>query len=77
VKNACVMHWFDSMGSPPAIYSGQFQGDVLTVTTQGAFGHTRAVFDLAKEKQYTFKMDVSQDGSVWHPFMEGTYVRQG
>jgi hypothetical protein len=71
-----VFHWFDSMGFPPSEFRGSFEGNVLTLTSQGPQGHTRAVFDFFAADRYTYKMDVSPNGQQWFPFMEGKYLRQ-
>jgi len=72
-----VMHWFDSMGTGHEAYRGQFQSDVLTLTSRFPQGQSRAVFDLSKDGHYSFRMDVSPDGNQWHTFMEGNYSREG
>ncbi len=28
-----MLHWFDCMGVPPNVFKGEFEGDVLTLTT--------------------------------------------
>lgn len=68
-----VLYWFDSMGFPPNLFKGNFENNVLTVATKDAQGHSRAVFDFNKDRQYSYKMDVSQDGNQWYTFMEATY----
>jgi len=76
IEKCYVMHWFDTMGMPPSVFKGDFEGDVLTVTHQGPQGFSRAVFDLSHDGRYHFKMEVSGDGNAWAPFMEGDYARQ-
>jgi len=71
-----VCYWFDSMGTPPAEYRGAFEGDTLTLAMQGPMGHVRAVYHFSGSAKYGFRMDVSPDGSNWHPFMEGNYTKQ-
>lgn len=72
-----VLSWFDSMGSPPEQFRGHFEGDVLTMTSRNAMGHSRAIFQLGQADTYEFKMDMSQDGSEWQNLMEGRYERAG
>lgn len=67
------MYWFDSMGMAPSVFRGNFDGEVLTVAAKDPQGHSRAVFDFGKKGHYTFRMEVSQDGQQWFPFMEGQY----
>ena len=70
------MHWFDSMGGPPNEFKGDFEGNVLRLTALAQMGHSRATFDLSREDNYTFKMEVSQDGKQWYTFMEGNYAKE-
>lgn len=69
------MHWFDSMGMPPSVFRGNFEGEVITLTSKGEQGHSRATFDFSVAEQYKFRMEVSPDGKQWFPFMEGQYAR--
>jgi hypothetical protein len=71
-----IMHWWDTMGMPMSEYKGNFEGNVLTLSSKNPQGLSRAVFDLHKEGKYTFKMEGSQDGKLWHTFMEGNYNRE-
>ena len=71
-----VVWWIDSVGTPPGEFRGSLAGDTLALTQQGAMGHARATWKIAADR-YDYRMDVSPDGAVWHPFLEGTYRRQG
>ncbi len=71
-----VLHWWDSMGHPPNVFVGDFAGDVLTMTYESPQGHHRVTCDLSPEDEYTFRMEVSGDGTAWETFMVGTYQRQ-
>ena len=51
-----VLHWFDSMGMSPNEFRGRFEGDVLTMTSRSAMGHSRTVTDLGQDGTYSFKM---------------------
>ena len=75
-RQSYFMHWWDSMGMPMSEFKGTFEGNVLTLVQQHAHGVNRAVFDLFEEGKYKFRMEVSQDGKQWQPFMEGTYRRE-
>jgi hypothetical protein len=71
-----VMHWWDSMGGTAGEYRGQFDGDVLMLSApmpQG--GHSRTSWTLSGPNGHTFLMEVSPDGQVWQPAMEGRYRR--
>lgn len=71
----CLLHWFDTMGSNPNVYTGAFDGDVLTMTSNAHGGHTRCVFDLSEPNAYTFEMAMSQDGKTWQTLMDGRYTK--
>jgi hypothetical protein len=71
-----VMHWFDSMGMPPNVFRGSFDGGVLLLTGKDQQGQSRVTFDFSRDGEYTFRMEVSPDGSQWLTFMEGAYTRQ-
>jgi hypothetical protein len=71
-----VLTWFDSMGLAPNEFRGRLEADVLTLTSQGPQGLSRAVFDLSDHGRYGFRMEVSGDGKEWQPLMEGSYERE-
>lgn len=71
-----VLHWFDSMGMAPNEFKGNFQGDLLTMTSKGPMGYNRGVWDYSKPGQCSFRMDVSPDGRQWQTFVEGNYKLQ-
>lgn len=66
--------WWDSMGSPPNLFVGNFDGDVLTLTSESPMGKNRAIWDYSNGK-CTFRMEVSPDGQQWFTFMSGEYAR--
>jgi len=72
-----LMHWFTSMGTPPNVYRGDFEGDVLKLTNRYATGFSRVDWNLGPEREYSFRMEISPDGSRWEPMMVGTYTREG
>lgn len=76
-KGKVEMHWFDSIGQPPGVFEGGWDGDVLTLVQKGAQGQVRATWDLAQPGRYTYAMEVSGDGRQWMRFMDGTYTREG
>ena len=71
-----LMHWWDSMGMPPNVFKGNFDGQIVTLTSDDGPMKSRATFNLG-DNHYSFRMEVSQDGTNWMTFMEGTYARQG
>ena len=75
-----VLYWFDSMGGPPNLFKGDFEGDVLTLVSdescQDGPRLSRLVYDLSKPGVLESRMEVSQDGTAWKVFMEATYTRE-
>ncbi len=72
-----VLMWFDSMGMPPNEFRGDFEGDVLTLTSEEPQGWIRAVWDFGEQGRYSYLMESSVDGDNWSPLMEGEYLREG
>lgn len=70
-----VMHWFDCMGTPPEIFRGHFQGDVLTMTSEGPMGRMRYTSDYGTKGTLKTRMEMSSDGRTWQTLFEGTYKR--
>ena len=72
-----TMSWFDSMGmSAGAPALGVWEGNVLTFANQTPMGHSRYIYTFQSEGRHTFRMEHSQDGKAWSPFMEATYTRK-
>jgi len=69
------LHWFDSMDMGVNVFHGNFDGEVLTLTTTDAQGHMRCIYDLSASRGYRMRMEMSQDGIAWQPFMEGHFKR--
>jgi len=70
------MHWFDVMGGntgAPAV--GVWEGNKLCFERSHHMGHNRYTYNLERDGVYTFRIDMSQDGKSWMPFLEGTYKR--
>ena len=71
-----TLHWFDVMGGdpgPPAL--GEWKGQTLTLLHQHAMGHSRYTYNITGRDAYTFKLEFSQDGQQWMPFLVGNYKR--
>lgn len=71
-----VMHWWDSMGGIGGEYRGQFDGNRLMLGApmpQG--GHSRTSWEIDSPDAHSFLMEVSPDGTTWHPAMEGRYKK--
>lgn len=71
-KSVYVLHWFDSIGSPPEVFEGTFDGDVLTI---GHGMHARFTYDLSQEGVLGSRMDMSPDGDEWATVFECDYAR--
>ena len=72
-----LMHWFDSMGTPPNVFKGNFEGEILKLSNRFPGGFTRTAWNLGTEKKYSFKMEMSADGTTWNRLMDGDYKREG
>jgi hypothetical protein len=73
-KEACyALHWFDCIGSPPEVFKGAFDGDVLTVAHGGPGMHARMTYDLSQEKRMVSRMEMSSDGREWKTLFEASY----
>jgi hypothetical protein len=70
-----VLHWFDSLGSPPEVFTGSFEGQRLTVAHGGPGMHARLTYDLAESQRLRSKMEMSPDGVTWKTLFEGRYER--
>ncbi len=72
-----TMHWFDSIGTPvPSPARGTWKGDTLSFEQKSPMGLHRYTYELKGDGRYAFRIDHSQDGKQWVPFMEGTYTRR-
>jgi uncharacterized protein YodC (DUF2158 family) len=75
-EGSYLLHWFDCMGSPPEVFKGRFDKDVLTVAHGGPGIHARLTYDLSQPGRLTSRMDMSTDGKEWKTLFEGTYERK-
>lgn len=69
------LHWFDSMGSPPEVFIGGFDDDVLTLAHGGPGMHARITYDLSTPGIIQGKMEMSPDGDAWMVVFEAVYNR--
>lgn len=74
-KKQYVMDWWDTMGMGRSEFRGVFEGNRIALVNESPMGQARATFDFPGGNRYTFRMDVSMDGTNWAPFMEGQYSR--
>ncbi len=71
-----LLHWFDSMGKGVELFRGNFEGEVLTMESEGAVGRMRSTYDYSKPGELSSKMEMSQDGTGWAVLFEGHYRRE-
>ena len=72
-----LMFWFDSTGmSAQSPAKGRWDGNRLVFVNQTPMGHGRYSYEFEGEGKYRFRIDNSQDGKQWVPFMEGEYSRK-
>lgn len=69
------LHWFDCMGSPPEVFVGGFEGEVLTLAHGGPGMHARMTYDLSTAGVMKGMMEMSQDGDEWKLVFEAVYRR--
>jgi uncharacterized protein YodC (DUF2158 family) len=67
------LHWFDCLGSPPEIFAGRFEGDILTLAHGGPGMHARMTYDLTDPRILVSRMEMSADGEVWNRLFDGRY----
>jgi hypothetical protein len=75
-ENCYTMHWFDSMGSPPEVFKGNFDGERLTVSSHGAAMHARMTYDFSQGSKLKSKMEMSPDGESWNTLFDAEYVKK-
>ena len=64
------LHWFDCMGSPPEVFVGGFERDVLTLAHEGPGMHARMTADLSIFGVMKALMEMSPDGQDWKVLFE-------
>jgi hypothetical protein len=72
-----VLYWFDSLGVGQNVFQGSFDEKKLTLTYKSHQGYTRASWEFTSDKSFSYRMEVSGDGTQWQAMMEGTYSRIG
>ena len=69
------LHWFDCMGSPPEVFVGGFEGDVLTLAHGGPGMHALMTYDLSTHGIMKGTMEMSPNGTEWKVLFEAVYKR--
>ena len=70
------LHWFDTIGSPPEVFQGRFDGDRLTVAHGGPGMHARLTYDVTNPDMMWSSMEMSRDGVAWNTLFEARYRRR-
>ncbi len=70
-----TLHWFDCMGSPPEVFVGGADGDVLTLAHGGPGMHSRMTYDFSIPGTLKGMMEMSPDGTEWKVFFEAVYKK--
>jgi uncharacterized protein YodC (DUF2158 family) len=70
-----LMHWFDCMGGAAEIFTGRFDGNVLTVAHGGPGMHARMAYDVTDGDVMKTRMEMSSDGTEWRALFDGVYRR--
>ncbi len=70
-----TLHWFDGIGSPPELFTGTFEGDVLTLGHGGPGMHACMTYDFSTPDTMKGKMEMSPDGNDWKLLFEALYER--
>ncbi len=69
------LHWMDSMGGPPSLFTGTFDHGILLLQQRMSGGFMRAQWDLRHAGVIRYRAEISGDSTQWAPFMEGNYER--
>jgi hypothetical protein len=69
-----VMHWVDTMGTPPEMFRGKLTDNTLTLRTHNSMGHARLVYDVSAPRRFRSRMEISNDGENWMPFSDTVYT---
>lgn len=67
-----VLHWFDSMGGQPEVFTGTLSGKRL-VLTHGGRMHVRVTLDAEEPGLLQTSLEMSSDGESWKRLMDGRY----
>jgi hypothetical protein len=72
-----TMHWFDTMGGGlESKAKGHWNGKTLTFESASQMGHARYVYTFVEPTKMLFRIESSQDGRSWAPFLEATYMNR-
>ncbi|NKB86667.1 MAG: DUF1579 domain-containing protein [Acidobacteria bacterium] len=69
------MHWFESTGTPPQVFEGNFDGNTLVMADMTSSTKVQLRYEVPDDNSFRTAMLMSDDGETWKPFMEGEYHR--
>ena len=73
-----LMWWFDSMGGNPSGASrGTWEGNTIAFVSSSPNHHGRYTYTFQEDDTIDFKLEISEDGETWNPYLDGTYRREG
>ena len=75
-EDVYTLVWVDSMGAPPEIFHGKFEGDLLKLAHGGPGMHVRLTYDVSQPDCLMTSMDLSQDGTAWDRFFDAQLRRR-
>ncbi|MCA8964018.1 MAG: DUF1579 family protein [Planctomycetes bacterium] len=70
-----VLHWFDSMGQGAELFRGVWEGERLSLTSQGAMGGARLCYDYSVAGRLQSRMEMCMDGEEWRVLFDCEYER--
>lgn len=68
-----TLHWFDCIGTPPEVFTGGFEGEVMTLAHGGPGMHARLRWDLTTPGKMLCSMEMSPDGEEWKTLFNAEY----
>ena len=76
-REAYTMYWFDSMSyDTGGAALGRWESDTLTFEMKNPMGYSRYIYKLQGDGKYEFRMEMSQDGRNFQPWLESTWTRK-
>lgn len=59
------------MGSPPEVFKGDFESDLLRLAHGGPGMHARLTYDVSEAGYLATSMEMSENGAAWKRFLTG------
>ncbi len=75
-KQHYTFYLVDSTGQNPTVPAqGTWEDNTLILQQETPRGYIRYSYTFEGDTRYIFRMNMSQDGKEWQPFIEGNYKR--